>query len=129
MPIDPDVLAIVVDALEAAANELEDLSYGHEGMREAILPDSVAVTYPPSTRPWPWVIRRIARAAPPGRKRRLGAMCRQAFTESWEAAYDVPEIRIPVMAEVLTQTEDALELVRRRSLVDGDVRDALRSVA
>lgn len=127
MPIDPDVLAIVVDALDAAATELEEIGDGGEAFQDAIMPDAIVATYREHMAMQD-VIRRIARAAPPDRKRRLGEMCRSALNVAERAAWlDLPPITIPVMAEVRSQVDDALELVRRRALVDGDVRDALRA--
>lgn len=126
MPIDPDVLAIVVDALDAAGQELEEIDDGDEGFQEAIMPEAIVRIYREHMAMQD-VIRRIARAAPPDRKRRLGEMCRSASNVAERAAWlDLPSITIPVMAEVRTQVNDALELVRRRALVDSDVRDALR---
>lgn len=127
IPFDPyvpaDLFAAVVEALEAANDELVTLSDGDECFQDAVMPEAVVATYQEHAAMVD-VIRRIARAAPPERKRRLGLMCRTALAEhgGWQ---DMPSIRIPVMAEVLAQSADALELVRRRGLVDGHVRDAL----
>jgi hypothetical protein len=117
--VSPEVFTLVYCALEAAAGELEaieetpvpvpneiDLALRHGAASEA-------------------VVRRILRAAPPERRRRLAAMCREERPMAIRMAPSLDQIKTTVLPEVKQEVRLALESVRRAALVDPAVRDAL----
>jgi hypothetical protein len=111
----------VVEALEAARDELDQLTDPDFDVAAMMLPESVEKM----AREHMALRRLMARLveAAPHKRDRLVAMYREEYEQ---ADPDPVELgRVPVSDEVTRQMADALELVRRRACVDGHVRDAL----
>lgn len=129
IPFDPyvpaDLFAAVVEALEAAEGEFDALTDPEFDVADAMVPASwqkMANEHAAMSA----VLKRISYGSTEKRER-LGAM----FVEEMAKAHG--ELTgmggIPVDGDIRRQVADALELVRRRGLVDGNVRDALSVTA
>lgn len=127
IPFDPyvpaDLFVAVVEALEAAEGEFDALN--EIDVDELMVPASwqkMANEHAAMSA----VLKRISYGSTEKRER-LGAM----FVEEMAKAHG--ELTgmggIPVDGDIRRQVADALELVRRRRLVDGNVRDALSVTA
>jgi hypothetical protein len=116
-----DVFTAVVEALEAAGQEFESLA--EPEVTDAMVPDSWLKTAKEHAA-LVAVIKRISYGSPEKRAR-LAAMYAEELAKVTPAPPDLGSV--PVDRGVVAQVNDALELVRRRALVDGHVRDVLET--
>lgn len=126
IPFDPhvpaDLFAAVVEALEAAEGEFDALTDPEFDVADSMVPERwqkmadehVAMSA---------VMKRIAYGSTEKRERLKAMFVEEMAKYNGEPLGGVG--RIPVSDEIRRQVADALELVRRRGLVDGHVRDAL----
>jgi hypothetical protein len=129
MAIDPDLFAATVEALEAAADEFENLTkgVGSEGWPWPVPDDLQALL--DQREALLATLARVCEGYEKQGKLAVAKRIRAIYAEELPKAnadYDMPAA--PVMAEVIEQVADALERVRRAKCVDGDVRDALDAV-
>lgn len=122
MSIPADLFVACCEALEAAEGELDQLTEtdmpASDALTDALRRQETAEA----------VLRRILRAAPPERKRRLGQMCRQERER--HHAYHAEAMIGPasVMPEIRGELAQTRETIRRRAASDPAVADALRDV-
>jgi hypothetical protein len=117
-----DLFVKVCEALEAAEGELtmiEDCGVpASDALTEALRRQEIGEA----------VLRRIMRAAPPERRRRLGAMCREERVAhryvNADAMIDGPH----VMPEIKRELQECRETIERRAISDPGVAQALREV-
>lgn len=114
-----DLVVLALEALDRAHSELESLSE-----TEMPTPDFIEGQLLERDGACA-VLRRILRAAPPDRKRRLAAMIREEMAAQ-SGAYGREMGRVPVMPEVLRDLADVQETIRRRRLSHRGLDDALR---
>lgn len=118
---DPD-LVLVLQAFMLASDELDQLDATPMPMPDAL--EDLAVERNAACA----VLRRVLRAAPPDRKRRLGAMIR----EELEAALHEPlvtdtiQLRVPTLPEVVERVRRVGDELERRARSDLAFADAYR---
>jgi hypothetical protein len=116
-----DLFSAVVEALEAARDEFDQLTDPDFDVAGAMLPESVEKMAREHTALLA-VMKRLAEGSAEKRAK-LATMYRQELDNAFPDPIELG--RVPVSDEVMRQMADALELVRRRACVDGHVRDAL----
>lgn len=116
-----DVLVLALEALDRAHSELEMLAE-----TDVPTPDVIERRLREHAGACA-VLRRVLRAAPPERRRRLAAMIREEMA-AHEADYAGDMGKVPVLPEVLTELADVQQAIRRRRLSDRALDDLLRGV-
>jgi hypothetical protein len=116
-----DLFSAVVEALEAARDEFDQLTDPDFDVTGAMLPESVEKMAREHAALLA-VMKRLAEGSAEKRAK-LATMYRQEFDNAFPDPIELG--RVPVSHEVMRQMADALELVRRRACLDGHVRDAL----